>query len=90
MISSCGYISTEIMEIALVAVIPLIILRTCVAMIAKINREKKENSIIWDWIEIAIEIISGMDILCLMVLSYYSPNLFINVSLSLMNHIFGE
>ena len=52
--------------------------------------EKKENSIIWDWIEIAIEIISGMDILCLMVLSYYSPNLFINVSLSLMNHIFGE
>ena len=25
MISSCGYISTEIMEIALVAVIPLII-----------------------------------------------------------------
>ena len=59
-------------------------------MIAKINREKKENSIIWDWIEIAIEIISVMDILCLMVLSYYSPNLFINVSLSLMNHIFGE
>ena len=90
MISSCGYISTEIMEIALVAVIPLIILGTCVAMIAKINREKKEKSIIWDWIEIAIEIISGMDILCLMVLSYYSPNLFINVSLSLMNHIFGE
>ena len=86
MISSCGYISTEIMEIALVAFIPLIILGTCVAMIAKINREKKENSIIWDW----IEIISGMDILCLMVLSYYSPNLFINVSLSLMNHIFGE
>lgn len=89
MISSCGYISTEIMEIALVAFIPLIILGTCVAMVAKINREKK-NSIIWDWIEIAIEIISVMDILCLMVLSYYSPNLFINVSLSFMNHIFGE
>lgn len=90
MISSCGYISTEIMEIALVAFIPLIIFGTCVAMVAKINREKKENSIIWDWIEIAIEIISVMDILCLMVLSYYSPNLFINVSLSFMNHIFGE
>lgn len=90
MISSCGYISTEIMEIALVACIPLIILGIYVAMIAKINREKKENSIIWDWIEIAIEIISVMDILCLMVLSYYSPNLFINVSLSFMNHIFGE
>lgn len=67
MISSCGYILTEIMEIALVALIPLIILGIYVAMIAKINREKKENSIIWDWIEIAIEIISGMDILCLMV-----------------------
>lgn len=67
MISSCGYILTEIMEIALVALIPLIILGICVAMIAKKNREKKENSIIWDWIEIAIEIISVMDILCLMV-----------------------
>lgn len=90
MISSCGYTSTKIMEITLVASIPLIILGTVVAMIAKINREEKENSIIWDWIEIAIEIISGMDILCLIVLSYYSPNLFINFSLSLMNHIFGE
>lgn len=86
MISSCGYTSTKIMEITLVAFIPLIILGTVVAMIAKINREEKENSIIWDW----IEIISGMDILCLIVLSYYSPNLFINFSLSLMNHIFGE
>ena len=45
------------MEIALVAVIPLIILGTCVAMIAKINREKKENSLIWDWIDIAFEIV---------------------------------